>query len=139
MVDSGCIFCSIVRGEVPCYKVYEDGDVIAFLDIEPISEGHTLVVPKKHCSDIYDIPNDLLCKVMTAARKIAMGYRSSLGAKAVNLLNASGMEAGQTVFHFHVHVVPEYDYMKNRISFRHDASAKSNIEKTQKRINGEVL
>ncbi|NMC08786.1 HIT domain-containing protein, partial [Candidatus Microgenomates bacterium] len=64
-----CIFCKIVKGDIPCYKVYEDEEVIAFLDIKPLSKGHVLVLPKKHFENIYDIPEDLLCKINVVAKK----------------------------------------------------------------------
>ncbi|MGI5898195.1 MAG: HIT family protein [Candidatus Dojkabacteria bacterium] len=103
-----CIFCKIISGEVDCYKVYEDDDVYAFLDVNPLSKGHTLVVPKKHFENIFDIPDDLLCKVHAVAKKIADNIKSGLNPEGVIIQQNSGRKAGQSVFHFHVHVKPVY-------------------------------
>ena len=103
-----CIFCKIVRGEIPCYKVYEDNDVLAFLDISQTTKGHTLVISKEHFKNLLYVPKDVLAKVMGAAQKIAQAQVSSLGAKGVNIINNTNEMAGQTVMHFHVHVIPRY-------------------------------
>lgn len=103
-----CIFCKIVNGEIPCYKVYEDDDVLAFLDISQTTLGHTLVISKKHFPNLLYVPKDILSKVMGAAQRIAQAQVSSLGAKGVNLINNTNEVAGQTVMHFHVHVIPRY-------------------------------
>ena len=103
-----CIFCKIVRGEIPCHKVYEDNDVLAFLDISQTTKGHTLVISKEHFKNLLYVPKDVLAKVMGAAQKIAQAQVSSLGAKGVNIINNTNEMAGQTVMHFHVHVIPRY-------------------------------
>ena len=103
-----CVFCKIVKGEIPCYKVYEDSDVLAFLDISPVTKGHTIVIPKEHFESLLYCPKDLLGKVMSVAQKIAQASITSLGAKGVNLVNNTNPIAGQTVMHFHVHVIPRY-------------------------------
>ena len=103
-----CIFCKIVNGDIPCYKVYEDDDVLAFLDISQTTPGHTLVVSKKHFKNLLYVPKDILAKVMGAAQRIAQAQVASLGAKGVNIINNTNEIAGQTVMHFHVHVIPRY-------------------------------
>ena len=103
-----CIFCKIVSGEIPCYKVYEDDDVLAFLDISQTTPGHTLVVSKKHYKNLLYVPKDILAKVMGAAQRVAQAQVASLGAKGVNIINNTNEIAGQTVMHFHVHVIPRY-------------------------------
>ena len=103
-----CIFCKIVRGEIPCHKVYEDNDVLAFLDISQTTKGHTLVISKEHFKNLLYVPKDVLAKVMGAAQKIAQAQVASLGAKGVNIINNTNEVAGQTVMHFHVHVIPRY-------------------------------
>ena len=100
-----CVFCKIVKGEIPSKKVYEDGNVIAFLDINPLSEGHTLVIPKKHAENIFDVSEEELSKVMQVVKKISK-KRLEEGAKGVNILQNNGKEAGQLVNHIHFHVVP---------------------------------
>lgn len=102
-----CIFCKIVKGELPSSKVYEDGDVVAFLDIKPVNPGHTLVIPKKHYVNIHDMPDELFGKVSIAAKKVADAILK-MGAKGVNIGMNNGEAAGQVVFHAHVHVMPRY-------------------------------
>jgi histidine triad (HIT) family protein len=102
----GCIFCEIVKGEAKSWKVYENENVFAFLDINPISKFHTLIIPKKHYKDIFDIPNFELKEVIEVVRKIVKLYENKLGIKNVQIVNSSGKEAQQDVFHIHFHVVP---------------------------------
>jgi histidine triad (HIT) family protein len=101
-----CIFCKIVKGEAPSWKVYEDASVYAFLDIHPVNEYHTLVIPRQHYENIYDIPEKELTGVMLVVKKLVLLYRSKLGIKNVQIINSSGREAQQDVFHVHFHIVP---------------------------------
>jgi histidine triad (HIT) family protein len=101
-----CLFCKIVNNEIPAYKIYEDEDVLAFLDIHPMSKGHTLIIPKKHAKDIFDLDSEVLKKISLVAKKISQKMKDILGVDGVNLYHASGVNAEQTVFHFHLHVVP---------------------------------
>ena len=103
-----CIFCSIVVGESPAERVYDDGDVIGIMDIHPATEGHVVVLPKNHSRDLWSISVEEAHKVMAAATKVARMIRENLQPDGVNLVHASGEAAWQTVFHFHVHVVPRY-------------------------------
>ena len=103
-----CIFCKIVNGEIPCYKVYEDDDVLAFLDISQTTKGHTLVISKEHFKNLLYVPKDVLSKVFNAAQKVAQAQVTSLGAKGVNIINNTNEIAGQVIMHFHVHVIPRY-------------------------------
>ena len=103
------IFCRIIDGEIPCNKVYEDDDVLAILDISQTTKGHTLVMPKHHCESLLSCPADILNKVMAVAQRIGQAEVSVLGAKGVNILTNCGEMAGQTVPHFHVHVIPRYN------------------------------
>ncbi len=101
-----CIFCKIAKGEAKSWKVYEDESVYAFLDINPVSEYHTLVIPKNHYENIFDVPEHELLKVMAVVRKLARLYRERLGINNVQIINSSGREAQQDVFHLHFHIVP---------------------------------
>lgn len=103
------VFCKIVDGEIPCYKLYEDNDVLAFLDISQVSKGHTLVISKKHYDNFLSIPQEEMHKVMDVAQRIGQVSVKYLGAKGVNILTNCYEAAGQTVMHFHVHVIPRYD------------------------------
>ena len=102
------IFCKIVDGEIPCYKLYEDDDVLAFLDISQVTKGHTLVIPKKHYDNFLTCPKSLMNKVMAVAQRIGQVSIKIFGARGVNILTNCYEAAGQTVKHFHVHVIPRY-------------------------------
>ena len=102
------IFCRIVDGEIPCYKLYEDDDVLAFLDISQVTKGHTLVIPKKHYDNFLTCPKSLMNKVMAVAQRIGQVSIKIFGARGVNILTNCYEAAGQTVKHFHVHVIPRY-------------------------------
>ena len=106
--DANCIFCKIVAGQVPCTKLYEDEDVLAFLDINPVTYGHTLVISKEHYSTFLSTPKAIMNKVMNVAQRIGQVQIEQLGAKGVNILINSYEAAGQVVPHFHVHVIPRY-------------------------------
>lgn len=103
-----CIFCAILAGDAPARIVHETERTVAFLDIAPATRGHTLVVPRTHARDVHDIAPDDLAAVATAAKDVAAAAVDRLGAAGVNLLQASGAAAFQTVFHLHVHVIPRY-------------------------------
>lgn len=104
-----CIFCKIVNGEIPSFKVYEDEFVIAFLDLSQTTKGHTLVVPKKHVENIFDLDDDTAKHVMSALVKVTNILKEKLNVESVNLVNNSGALAGQTVMHFHMHIIPRYE------------------------------
>lgn len=108
MAHEDCIFCKIIKGEIPSSKIYEDNDVLAFLDVSQATMGHALVVPKKHYDNFLTIPKDEMHKVMDVAQRIGQADILMLGAKGVNVLTNVNREAGQSVFHFHVHVIPRY-------------------------------
>ena len=102
-----CIFCKIIKSELPSTKVYEDGDVLAFLDIKPVNPGHTLVIPKEHYVNVHDMPDELVGKVAVTAKKVADAILK-IGARGVNIGMNNGVHAGQVVFHAHTHVIPRY-------------------------------
>ena len=103
------IFCKIIDGEIPCYKLYEDEDVLAFLDISQVTKGHALVVSKKHFENFLSTPQEEMHKVMDVAQRIGQVEIKLLGAKGVNILTNCYEAAGQSVMHFHVHVIPRYE------------------------------
>jgi histidine triad (HIT) family protein len=108
MRDPDCLFCKIAVGEIPATRVREDERTIAFMDINPATRGHLLVIPREHATDLLEVDGDDLAACMAAARDLAGQLGEKLGADGVNLLNSCGREAWQTVFHFHVHVIPRY-------------------------------
>ncbi len=108
MGDANCIFCKIIAGELPSVIVAEDERTVAFMDISPATRGHALVVPRAHSADLLGVPAEDLAAVAEAAQRLARRMTERLGADGVNLLNSCGSAAWQTVFHFHVHVIPRY-------------------------------
>ncbi|MGN0960982.1 MAG: HIT family protein [Christensenellales bacterium] len=101
-----CIFCKIINGEIPSYKIYEDKYTYAFLDIADDYEGHTLVIPKEHYENILDVPSETLKNVIATVQKIAKHYVEDCGYTGVNISNANGLDAEQSVFHLHFHIIP---------------------------------
>jgi histidine triad (HIT) family protein len=108
MTDQDCIFCGIITGDVRATRVHEDDRTVAFMDIQPATRGHALVVPRTHAADLLEIGVQDLAACAATARRVAGLAMSNLGADGVNLVNACGAAAWQTVFHFHIHVVPRY-------------------------------
>jgi histidine triad (HIT) family protein len=107
--DQGCIFCQIVVGEIPAEIIDEDDRTVAFMDINPATRGHALVVPRRHAVDLLDVDHSDLAAVAVTSQRVAARMPERLGADGVNLLNSCGRAAWQTVFHFHVHVIPRYE------------------------------
>ena len=108
MRDPNCIFCKIVAGELPSQQIAEDERTFAFMDISPATRGHLLVVPRAHSRDLLEIDPEDLAAVTAAAKGIARRAKEVLGADGINLINSCGPAAWQTVFHFHLHVIPRY-------------------------------
>lgn len=106
---NNCIFCKIIAKEIPATVVYEDDDVLAFMDIGPIIKGHALVIPKKHYDPITETPDEIVAKLHITAKKIAAAQMNAFGADGVNIMQNNGKAAGQEVEHIHVHVIPRFD------------------------------
>lgn len=104
-----CVFCKIIKGEIPSAKVFENENIFVFLDINPLTEGHCLIIPKKHFTDIFDIDGKVLEEINAVAKSLAGKMKNNLGATGVNLVNASGKDAEQSVFHFHLHLIPRHE------------------------------
>jgi histidine triad (HIT) family protein len=107
-VAEDCIFCKIVAGELPAEIVASDDRTVSFMDINPATRGHALVIPREHATDLLSVPAEDLAACAAAAQQLAARAKERLGADGVNLLNACGPAAWQTVFHFHIHVIPRY-------------------------------
>ncbi len=101
-----CLFCQIVRGEIPCHKVYEDEKTLAFLDIAPVNPGHTLVIPKEHFASLEDIPSEELSFVIQAVKKVGAALKQALGVEGYNVQVNNGAIAGQVINHLHFHLIP---------------------------------
>lgn len=107
--DPDCLFCKIIQGEIPCFKLYEDDDTLSFMDINPASEGHALVIPKEHAADIHAVSDNAIMAAVVTARKVAAAVDKTLNPDGLNLLQCNGPAAAQSVFHFHMHVLPRRD------------------------------
>lgn len=104
-----CIFCKIIKGEIPCKKVYEDDKTFAFLDISPIHKGHTLVIPKEHHENILDMPEETLAELAKTVKKVSKAVKQATDADGFNVTQNNGAAAGQAVFHFHMHIIPRFE------------------------------
>ena len=106
---SDCIFCKIANGEIPSATLYEDEDFRVILDLGPASKGHALILPKAHAASIYEISDDMAAKAMILAKKMATKMTEALKCDGFNIVQNNGEPAGQTVFHFHMHLIPRYE------------------------------
>ena len=108
MKNDNCIFCKIANGEIPSNTIYEDEALRVFLDLGPATKGHALIVPKDHYANLFEMPEDLLSKVIHTAKKVGQTQMDRLNADGFNLVQNNNEAAGQTVFHFHMHLIPRY-------------------------------
>lgn len=105
---SDCIFCKIVNGEIPSYKVFENENVVAFLDISQVTKGHTLIIPKVHKENVFELTPEIAQNIFEVVPQIANALKATYNPIGMNLVNNNGEKAGQTVFHFHMHLLPRY-------------------------------
>jgi len=131
-----CIFCKIVKGEIPAVKVYEDESVLAFMDINPINDGHTLVIPKKHAENIFEIEAKDLLAVMEVAHKIARAIKESLKPEALTVVQLNGRLAGQMVPHLHVHLIPRREGDALKVSWEMISGDMEKIKAAAEKIKG---
>lgn len=108
MKQDNCIFCKIAVGEIPSATIYEDEDFRVILDIEPASKGHALILPKEHYANLYELSDELAAKALIVAKKVITKMTDIVGCEGYNLVQNNGAAAGQTVFHFHMHLIPRY-------------------------------
>ena len=105
---SDCIFCKLANGEIPTRKIYEDELFTVFMDASPVTRGHSLIVPKRHCDNLYSLPDEEASKIMILAKKLATHMTEKLHADGFNVMQNNGEVAGQSVFHYHMHLIPRY-------------------------------
>lgn len=108
MKDENCIFCKIANGEIPSKAIYEDEDFKVILDLGPATKGHALILPKEHAANLYELPDETAAKAMVLAKKLGKQMTEHLKADGLNLVQNNGEAAGQTVHHFHLHLIPRY-------------------------------
>ncbi|MCI8717475.1 MAG: HIT family protein [Lachnospiraceae bacterium] len=130
MKDENCIFCKIASGDIPSYTLYEDNLFKVFLDLSPTSFGHALLIPKEHYANLFELEDEIASKIFVLAKKVASAMKTSLQCDGFNLLQNNGEIAGQTMFHFHIHLIPRYKDDNTKITFDH----KSLKEEDAKRI-----
>jgi len=137
VTEADCIFCKIVRGEIPSKKVYEDKDTLAFLDINPANPGHTLVVPKKHSEDITKSDEEDIANVMRVVKNITTNLKEKMNAIGVNVMQNNGKPAGQIVAHTHFHVIPRYPNDVVVISYQRVQLSDEQLEEIRKKLSEE--
>lgn len=136
MKDENCIFCKIANGEIPSATVYEDDDFRAILDLGPASRGHVLILPKEHFADVCALDETVGAKVLPLAAKLGAAMKESLGCSGFNVVQNNGKAAGQTVFHFHVHVIPRYEGGPEMVAWQPGSPSQEELAQTAELIKG---
>lgn len=132
--DADCIFCKIVAGEIPSFKLYEDDHVLSFMDVNPFNEGHCLVIIKRHYENLFAAPDADLGASVAAAKRVAAAVEKAVAPDGINLIQANGPGAGQTVFHFHIHIFPRRLDDDAHLNWGHNPGDMAQIEATAARI-----
>lgn len=136
MKDANCIFCKIANGEIPSKTLYEDERFRVILDLGPATKGHALVLPKAHYADLYELPEELAGEAMKLAKKMAVKMTEKLKCEGFNLIQNNGDMAGQTVFHFHMHMIPRYQADGQKIGWKPMEVTQDELEEVKKEIAG---
>ncbi len=123
MPQDGCIFCRIVAGDAPAHRVYEDDEVLVFMDIRPVSEGHTLIIPKQHLENLFEATEDAMAAVARTSVRIANAIKAVFEPDGVFVAQTNGAAAGQTVFHYHLHLIPRWHGGNLQLHGRIEAAA----------------
>ena len=134
MKDENCIFCKILAGEIPSTAVYEDDDFKAILDVNPAARGHVIILPKNHAANIYELPDEDASKIMVVAKKIATAIEKAYHCDGLNIVQNNGEAAGQTVKHFHMHLIPRYENDGQHILWNPGESTPEELEEIRKTI-----
>jgi histidine triad (HIT) family protein len=134
--DPDCVFCKIIAGDIPSFKLYEDDDTLAFMDINPAHEGHALVIPKQHYPDVHSVSDAALTATVLTAKKVAAAVDRTLHPGGLNLLQCNGPAAAQSVMHFHMHVLPRSAGDELRLNWGLEAGDMDAIGALAERIRG---
>ena len=134
MRDENCIFCKIANGEIPSKTLYEDEKFRAILDLGPATKGHALILPKEHYKNLYELPEDYAADAMKLAKKLMTQMTEKLGCEGFNLVQNNGELAGQTVFHFHMHMIPRYQNDGQTIGWKPGEPTQEELEEIRKQI-----
>lgn len=138
MVDHECIFCKIANGDIPAATVYEDADFRVILDLGPASKGHCLILPKQHYRDLCDLDEKTAAKVLPLAGRIGAAMKRDLGCSGFNVVQNNGEAAGQTVFHFHTHVIPRYENGPEMVTWEPGKAEKEELEQIGNMLKAEI-
>lgn len=138
MKQDNCIFCKIIAGEIPSQAIYEDEKFRAILDVAPAAKGHALILPKDHYANLYELPDDLAADTIRLAKKMMKVMTDKLGCDGFNILQNNGETAGQSVFHFHMHLIPRYREDGQKIGWKPQEVSQEELEETRKQITGEA-
>ncbi len=136
MKDDNCIFCKIASGEIPSKTIYEDEEFRVILDLGPAAKGHALILPKNHYANLYELPEETAAKVMMLAKKMAGQMTDKLNCDGFNLMQNNGEIAGQTVFHFHMHLIPRYKDDGQKIGWKPGEPSQEELEEIKNQIVG---
>ncbi len=134
MRKDDCIFCKIANGEIPSKTLYEDADFRVILDLGPATKGHALILPKDHAANLYELPEEMAAKVLPVAKKVAEQMKNKLQCVGLNLVQNNGEAAGQTVAHFHLHMIPRYENDGQKIGWIPGESTSEGLEAIRKQI-----
>lgn len=137
MKDDNCIFCKIANGEIPSKTLYEDEEFRVILDLGPAAKGHALILPKSHYANLYELPEDTAAKAMLLAKKMAARMTDKLQCDGFNLMQNNGETAGQTVFHFHIHLIPRYKDDGQKIGWKPGKPSQEELEAVREQIVGD--
>ena len=136
MKDCNCIFCKIANGEIPSTTLYEDEDFRVILDLGPATRGHALLLPKNHFANLFELDDETAQKAILVAKKMAGKMKAALGADGFNLVQNNGEAAGQTVFHFHMHVIPRYEGGPDMVSWTPGKASPEELAEVADKIKG---
>lgn len=134
MKETNCIFCKIANGEIPSKTLYEDDQFRVILDLGPATKGHALILPKEHYANLYELPDEVAAQVMQLAKKLAIRMTERLGCEGFNLVQNNGELAGQTVFHFHMHLIPRYREDGQKIGWKPGEVTQEELEEIKNQI-----
>ena len=136
--DPECIFCKILEGAIPSFKLYEDDNTFAFMDINPLHDGHALVIPKEHHTNIFETPTEVLTTLMATTQRIAKAVQNSIAPDGINILQANGHGAAQSVFHIHFHVLPRKNGDDAKLNWGLRPGDKDHIEQLADKIRAAI-
>ena len=138
MADKDCIFCKIANGEIPSATIYENSDFRVILDVAPANRGHALIIPKEHFKDIFDIDAVTAGKLFSLATEVARAMKSVLHCDGLNIVQNNGLIAGQTVFHFHLHLIPRYEEDGIKLTWEQHESDSADLQELAKEIRKKI-